>query len=93
MPQYMNHLFRLATRSPARSEMTSARIEVPTGVERIILSLSNGSSEVQELRRRVKDVEVRCDIDRTRRSLMSMLPRAGIKRRSHVSTKSASSRI
>ncbi|KAI0730009.1 hypothetical protein C8Q72DRAFT_274839 [Fomitopsis betulina] len=57
MPQYMNHLFRLATRSPARSEMTSARIEVPTGVERIILSLSNGSSEVQELRRRVKDVE------------------------------------
>ena len=41
--------------------MTTACVEVPAGVDRVVLTLDNG--EVQELRRRVEDLEVRSDLD------------------------------
>ena len=47
--------------SSQRDKMTTACVEVPAGVDRVVLTLDNG--EVQELRRRVEDLEVRSDLD------------------------------
>lgn len=71
--------------------MTTAHVEIPTDVERVVLTFSNG--EVQELRRRVEDIEVRCDVDPASLSLISMLSWVEFKHRSDTATGSASSEI
>ena len=40
--------------------MTTVRVNIPIGLERVVLTLDEG--EVQKLRERLQDVEVCCDI-------------------------------